>query len=246
MFQNLVYTDSRMWTANTGLQANGGVGAYKSSRRSPWANSSPTKGGNGFQGNCNYCGKIRPPLERVLGKGPRLKAKGGGLWTQREEERDRKDRDSTLTVNSSTLDRGGVAVQDGKQREEQKGVPGKEEKGKGYPGKGGAYWFDGVSAQGVDVTGGEVWHAVSSNQWRPKLFLMESAPPGLELKNSFAALDERGSDDPIPLVSVEDFPAMSAETVFEKKCVPRVGKLRKRHKHSKRLHVGRGQVLCMK
>ena len=34
-------------------------------------------------------------------------------------------------VNSSTLDRGGVAVQDGKQREEQKGVLGKEEKEKG-------------------------------------------------------------------------------------------------------------------
>ena len=78
------------------------------------------------------------------------------------------------------------------------------------------------------MTGGEVWPAVSSNQWTPKLFLMESAPPGLELKNSFAALDERDSDDPIPLVSVEDFPSISAETVFEKKCVPRVGKLKKK------------------
>ena len=35
-------------------------------------------------------------------------------------------------------------------------------------------------------------------------------------------------DDPIPWVSVEDFPAISAETVFEKKCVPRVGKLKKK------------------
>ena len=34
-------------------------------------------------------------------------------------------------VNSSTLDRGGVAVQDEKQREEQKGVLGKEDKAKG-------------------------------------------------------------------------------------------------------------------
>ena len=38
------------------------------------------------------------------------------------------------------------------------------------------------------MTGGEVWPAMSSNQWTHKLFLMESAPPGLELKNSFAAL----------------------------------------------------------
>ena len=47
-------------------------------------------------------------------------------------------------------------------------------------------------------------------------------------------------------VSVEDFPAISAETVFEKKCVPRVRKLKKKHKHNKRQHVGRGKVLCMK
>ena len=51
--------------------------------------------------------------------------------TQKGEERGRKDRDPTLKVNSSTLDRGGVAVQDGKQREEQKGVLGKKEKEKG-------------------------------------------------------------------------------------------------------------------
>ena len=145
------------------------------------------------------------------------------------------DRKRNLKVNRSTPDRGGVAVQDGKQREEQKGG-GAWEGGqeKGYPGKGGAYWFDGVSAQGVDVTGGEVWHAMSSNQWTPKLFLMKMHQQ-----------DERDSDDPIPLVSMEDFPTISAETVFEKTCVPRVGKLKKKT-NNKRQHVGRGQVLCMK
>ena len=54
-----------------------------------------------------------------------------------------------------------------------------------------SYWFDGVSAQGADVTGGGVWLGVSSNQWGTKLFLMESTLSGLELKNSFAALDEK-------------------------------------------------------
>ena len=94
---------------------------------------------------------------------------------------------------------------------------------KKYTGEDGAYGFDGVSAQSADVTGREVWHGVPSNHWTPKLFLMESTLPGLELKNSFAALDERDSDDEIPLLSVEDFPAISTETVFEQKSVPRVG-----------------------
>ena len=62
---------------------------------------------------------------------------------------------------------------------------------------------------------------------RPNFFLMESALPGLELKSSFAALDEGDSDDEIPSVSVEDVPAISAETVLEHR-------------------VGRGQPLFMK
>ena len=53
-----------------------------------------------------------------------------------------------------------------------------------------------------------------------------STPPGLELKNSLAAFGERDSDDEIPLVSVDDFPAVSTEQVFEKKSVPRVGKFK--------------------
>ena len=40
--QDLVAPDSRMWTTNTGAAASGGVGADKSSRRCPWANSRPT------------------------------------------------------------------------------------------------------------------------------------------------------------------------------------------------------------
>ena len=64
-----------------------------------------------------------------------------------------------------------------------------------------------------------MWHGAPSNHWTPKLFLMESTPPGLELKNSFGALDERDS----AVVSVEDFPAICAETVFEKKIVHQNG-----------------------
>ena len=75
---------------------------------------------------------------------------------------------------------------------------------------------------------------VSSNQWAPKLFSMESTPPGLELKNSYAALDERDSDDEIPLLSVEDFPTISTEPVLEKNIVPRGGKFKKEtQKHQK-------------
>ena len=40
-------------------------------------------------------------------------------------------------------------------------------------------------------------------------------------------LMKRDSDDEIPLMSVEVFPAFSAETVFEKKRFPRVGKIKK-------------------
>ena len=68
---------------------------------------------------------------------------------------------------------------------------------------------------------------VSTDQWTPKLFLMECTLPWLEVKNSFAALDERYSDGDIPLVSVEDFPAISTGTVFEKKSVPSVGKFKR-------------------
>ena len=37
------------------------------------------------------------------------------------------------------------------------------------------------------------------------IFSMESTPPGFELKNRFSALDEKDSDDAIPLVSAENF-----------------------------------------
>ena len=141
-----------------------------------------------------------------------MKAKGGGPWTQKGGGKVPKGQE---------LHSNGQQFNTGPWRSGSSGWEAKE------GAKGGA-WEGGVSAQGVDVTGGEIWHAVSSNQWTPKLFLMESALPGLELNNSFAALDERDSDDPIPLVSVEDFPTISAETVFEKKCVPRVGKFKKK------------------
>ena len=63
---------------------------------------------------------------------------------------------------------------------------GKEEK-EGHTSKGGTYRFDGVSAQGADFHGGGAWHGVHSDQWTPELFLIESTPPGLELKNSFCS-----------------------------------------------------------
>ena len=101
-------------------------------------------------------------------------------------------------------------------------------KGRGYTGKGGTYWSVRVSAHGADLNGGGgAWHGVPSNQWTSKFFLMESALPGLELKSSFAAVDEGDSDDEIPSVSVEDVPAVSTETVLEHR-------------------VGRGQPLFMK
>ena len=159
------------------------------------------KGGKGFQGNCNYRGKIRPLLERlndVLFEGPRHQSqRRRTLEPKREEERGRKDWDFILTVSRSMLDRGRVAVQDGTQREEQKGRA----------------WEGGtrkrLHRQGWSVL---VWWSLSAGclcDWR-------------ELKNSFAAGDERDPDDKITSVSVEDFPAISTETVFEKKSVPRV------------------------
>ena len=46
-----------------------------------------------------------------------------------------------------------------------------------------------------------------------------SAFEPVELKNSFAALDEGDSDAEIPLVSVENFPAFSTDSVGEAECV---------------------------
>ena len=93
------------------------------------------KGGKGRKGvprKLQLLWKIRPPLERVLGKGSRHESqRRRTLDPKGRRKGGRKDRDPTLTGNSSTLDRGGVAVQDGKQREEQNGVFGKEEKEKG-------------------------------------------------------------------------------------------------------------------
>ena len=48
------------------------------------------------------------------------------------------------------------------------------------------------------------------------------------------ALDDRNSVDEIPLVSVEDFPTISSETVFEKKIVPG-GKLKKETQKKKKV-----------
>ena len=72
------------------------------------------------------------------GKGP----KGQGLHSNGQQ--------------CSTLDRGGVAVQDGKQREEQKGVLGNEEKEKGTQARVERIGLMEWAGQGVDVTGGEV------------------------------------------------------------------------------------------
>ena len=83
------------------------------------------------------------------------------------------------------LDRARVAVQDGRTwKLWSKGGAWERGQGKEYTGKGGAYWCDGVSAQGADVTEGVAWHGVSSNQRTPQLFSVDSTLPGLELKNS--------------------------------------------------------------
>ena len=66
--------------------------------------------------------------------------------------------------------------------------------GKGHPGKGGTYWFDGVTPQVGLQDGGGTWQAVSTS----KLFLLEDKPPGLELQNSFGALGETDSEEEIP------------------------------------------------
>ena len=64
--------------------------------------------------------------------------------------------------------------------------------------------------------------------WRRSMAWSAFEP--VELKNSFAALDEGDSDAEIPLVSVEKFPAFSTETVLEKQSVPSVGKFKKETK----------------
>ena len=64
--------------------------------------------------------------------------------------------------------------------------------GKGHPGKGGTYWFDGVSPQGGSQDEG-AWQTVSSNSWTPKLFLMEDKALGLESQDSSGALGETDS-----------------------------------------------------
>ena len=142
------------------------------------------KGRKGFQGNCNYFGKYGQRLNERWAKDQDMKAKGGGPWTQKGGGKGANGQG--LHPDSRQLNTGpwrsgssGWEAKGGA-----KGSAWEGGEGKGYPVKGGACWFDGVSAPGVDVTGGEGWHAASPNQWTPKLFLVESAPPGLELKNS--------------------------------------------------------------
>ena len=110
----------------------------------------------GFQGNCNYFGKHRPALERVLVEGSRTrKPKEEDLGAKREEEKGGRGRDLILTVSRSTLEDLGTT--------QQKEVLGEGGKGRGNTGKSGTYWLDGVSAQGADLNGGGAWHGVSSN-----------------------------------------------------------------------------------
>ena len=135
-----------------------------------------------------------------------------------------------MTSEFTTTDSGTVAVQVGKSREEPvvklQVVRGKEEKKKGYTGKGGTSWFDGISPQGVWQDGGGAWQAVSSNPWTSTLFLLDDKPPGLKLENSLDALDERDSDEEIPVVSYEDFSLKKAR----RRLCPKVEYSRKRHK----------------
>ena len=156
----------------------------KGKRRERW------KGRKGVPGKLQVIWQIRAPLERVLVEGRGHESERRRTLEPTGEEKGRMDRDSIRTVNRSTVDRGRVAVQDGKQRKDigttqQKDALGEVEKGRGCTDKDGTYWFDEASAQGADMTGGGEWHGVSSNQWPPKLFLVESTTPGRELKNSF-------------------------------------------------------------
>ena len=55
---------------------------------------------------------------------------------------------------------------------------------------------------------------------------------------------KRDSDDESPLMSVEVFLAFSAETVFEKKRFPRVGKSRTARKTTKRSALAEGNFFA--
>ena len=152
------------------------------------------------------------PLWNFGTYGHRLNSVGKPLeefGATKEEEKEPKDKEFTAT------DSGKVPVQVGKSREERgiklhKGAW-EDGKRKMYTGEGGTCSFDGVSPQGVSQDGGKAWQAVSSTPWTSDFFSLEEKPLGLKLENSFDALDERDSDQEIPMVSCEDFSSISLQ-----------------------------------
>ena len=151
--------------------------------------------GNGFQGNCNKCGKYGHRLSACWVEDQDMKAKGGS-WSNKGGGTGPKGQGSLHSgqqINNGHW-KGTSTVWEAKggawNHAAKGGVWGGGQ-GIGHPGKGGAYWFDGVSPQGGSQDGG-AWQAVSSNPWTSKLFLLDDKPPRLELLNSFGALARRG------------------------------------------------------
>ena len=199
--------------------------------------------GKGFQGNCNYCGKSGHRLNECWVKDQDMKAKGGS-WSNKGGGKGPKGQGS---LHRSTTDIGKAAVQFG----ESKGGAWNQVakrcvwgggQGKGHPGKGGTYWFDGVSPQGGSQDGG-AWRTVSSNTWTPKLFLMEDNPPGLVLQNSLGALGEIDSEQEIPLASLDDFPSISYQIECEKKFVPKGGRFNTQTQNQKKEARTRSEIM---
>ena len=208
------------------------------------------KGRKGVPRNLQLLWKIRPPLARVLVKRPGHESqrrttlgakKGGGKEPKRQRTPLQRSTFQNWTVEGWQYRRGSKA-RTWEQRSKRRCLG--RRKSKRVHRQGGRYCFDGVSAQGAAMKRSMAWEC-PRDQWSPKLFWMESTPQGLELKNSFGALDERDSADEISLLSVEKI-SRHIYSVRNEKNVQRWKIEERDTKTTKRQRADTGQPLCVK
>ena len=80
------------------------------------------------------------------------------------------------------------------------------------------YWFDGPQSgqqqqhqqsDGWQTQGADQWQPNQAGPWVPKLFMLDSGPPGLEMRNRYHALTEEESEDEIPMSPASHYPLLS-------------------------------------
>ena len=102
--------------------------------------------GKGFQGNCNYCGKYGHRLNEFRVKDQNMKAKGGS-WSSKGGGKRPKGQGllhSGQQINSGHW-KGGSSSKGGAWNHVAEGGAWRGGQAKGHPGKGGRFWFDGIS-----------------------------------------------------------------------------------------------------